>query len=201
MGAHNAARNLSYSTQTDNAAISGNLTVDGTATITGATAITGATMVSSTLAVGSSLSVVGGVSVAAASGVTTVGPLVKLTETVGIADFTDNTDTTGTYELTVGTIPAGATFLFAALTAVTEFAGDTSAVITIGDGTDVDRYHTGTPNVFVTAAAGVAVGSPSGTLYHAAEKTVTLIVTTNADFTTAVTDGSGALTIELYYLT
>ncbi len=60
MGAHNAARNLSYSTQTDNAAISGNLTVAGAAAITGAAAM------SSTLAVGGALSVVGGASVGGA---------------------------------------------------------------------------------------------------------------------------------------
>jgi hypothetical protein len=137
----------------------------------------------------------------AQSGVTTMGPIVKLTETVGVASFTDNTDTTGTYEMTVGTIPAGATFLFAAITAVVGFAGDTSAVITIGDGTDVDRYHTGTPNVFATAAAGVAAGAPSGVLYHAAAKTPTLIITTATDFGLTVTDGNGSVTVELYYLT
>ena len=141
------------------------------------------------------------VSINAQSGVTTLGPIVKLSETVGVASFTDNTDATGTYEMTVGTIPAGATFLYAAITAVVEFAGDTSAVITIGDGTDVDRYHTGTPDVFTTAAAGVAVGAPSGTLYHAAAKTPTLIVTGASDFTSIVTDGNGSVTVELYYLT
>ena len=137
----------------------------------------------------------------AQSGVTTMGPIVKLSETVGVADFTDNEDTTGTYAMTVGTIPAGATFLYAAITAVVGFAGDSSAVITIGDGTDVDRYHAGTPNVFATAAAGVAAGAPSGVLYHATAKTPTLIITTATDFGLTVTDGNGSVTIELYYLT
>jgi hypothetical protein len=134
----------------------------------------------------------------AQSGVSTMGPIVKLVETVAYDAFTDNEDATGTYELTVGTIPAGATFLYAAITAVTGFAGDTSATITIGDGTDVDRYHTGTPNVFATAANGVSVGSPSGVLYHDAAKTPTLIVTSDSDFSSV---SAGSVTVELYYLT
>lgn len=138
------------------------------------------------------------VTVNAQSGVTSLGVLVKLTETVAYDDFTDNEDATGTYALTVGTIPAGATFLFAAITAVTGFAGDTSATITIGDGTDVDRYHTGTPSVFATAANGVAVGSPSGVLYHDAAKTPTLIVTSATDFSSV---SAGSVTVELFYLT
>ena len=140
----------------------------------------------------------GSVVISPVSGVTTFGPLVKLTETVAYDAFTDGGSTAGTYDITVGTIPVGATFLYAAVTAVTGFAGDTSAVLTIGDGTDADRYNTGTPNVFATAAAGVAVGAPSGTLYHAAAATVTLTVTTAADFSSV---SAGSLTVELYYLT
>lgn len=137
-------------------------------------------------------------SVTEQSGVTTMGPIVKLSETVAYDAFTDGGSTVGTYDLTVGTIPAGATFLYAAVTAVTGFAGDTSAVMTIGDGTDVDRYNTSTVNVFATAAAGVAAGAPSGVLYHTAAKTPKLTITTNADFTSV---SAGSVTVELYYLT
>ena len=140
----------------------------------------------------------GTVTVSAVAGVTTFGPLVKLEETVAYDAFTDGLSTSGTYDITVGTIPAGATFLYAAVTAVTGFAGDTSAVLTIGDGTDADRYNTGTPDVFSTAAAGVSVGAPSGTRYHDTAATVTLTVTTAADFTSV---SAGSLTVELYYLT
>jgi hypothetical protein len=131
-------------------------------------------------------------------GVTTVGPLVKLEETVAFDAFTDGGAAVGTYDITVGTIPAGATFLYAAVTAITGFAGDTSAVLTIGDGTDVDRYNTSTANVFATAADGIACGAPSGVLYHAAAKTPKLTITTNADFTSV---SAGSVTVELYYLT
>lgn len=140
----------------------------------------------------------GVVTVTANSGVTTFGPLVKLEETVAYDDFTDGGSTAGTYDITVGTIPAGATFLYAAVTAVTGFAGDTSAALTIGDGTDADRYNTSTVDVFSTAADGVAAGDPSGTRYHDSEETVTLTVTTGADFTDV---SAGSVTVELYYLT
>lgn len=140
----------------------------------------------------------GSLTVSAVDGVTSFGPLVKLTETVAYSAFTDGGVAVGTYDLTVGTIPVGATFCYAAVTAVTGFAGDTSAVLTIGDGTDADRYNTGTPDVFTTAANGVAVGVPSGVKYHDTEKTVTLTVTTASDFTSV---NAGSLTVELYYLT
>lgn len=157
-----------------------NLTASGTLTATGAATFNG------------------GVTAGATSGVTVFGPIVKLTQTVAYSAFTDGGAAVGTYDLTVGTIPVGATFLYAAVVAVTGFAGDTSAAMTIGDGTDVDRYNTSTINVFATAANGVAAGAPSGVLYHATAATVRLTVTTNADFTSV---SAGSVTVELYYLT
>jgi len=124
--------------------------------------------------------------------------LVKLSETVLYSAFTDGGAAVGTYDLTSGAVPIGATFLYAAVTAVVGFAGDTSAVLTIGDGTDADRYNTGTPSVFATAANGVSVGAPSGVLYHDAAKTIKLTVTTAADFTSV---SAGSITIEYFYLT
>lgn len=140
----------------------------------------------------------GSVAVAAASGVTVVGPIVKLSQTVAFGSFTDGGGAVGTFDLTVATIPAGATVLCSAVTAVTGFAGDTSAVMTIGDGTDEDRYNTSTINVFATAANGVAAGVVSGIPYHDTAKTVKLTVTTDADFTSV---SAGSVTVELYYVT
>ncbi len=119
-------------------------------------------------------------------------------ETISVGDFTDGGAAAGTLELST-TIPAGAVFAQATIHGITGFAGDTSAVIQLGDGSDADRYNTGTPNVFATAAAGVAMGAPSGTAFHAAEKTPTVTITTNADFTACKTDGSGVATITLFY--
>ena len=121
----------------------------------------------------------------------------KITETVGYAAFTDGGSTAGTYDLTTQ-IPVGALVLGSCLTSLTGFAGDTSAVLTVGDGTDADRYNTGTPNVFTTAANGLELGIPSGERYHDAAATVTLTVTSGADFSSV---NAGELTIEIYYLT
>lgn len=121
----------------------------------------------------------------------------KLTETVAFDDFTDGGAAAGTFTTSM-VIPVGAVYLATAVTAVTGFAGDVSAAMTIGDGTDADRYNTSTIDVFSTAANGVAAGSPSGVLYHDAAKTVTLTITTNADFTSV---SAGSVTVECYYLT
>jgi hypothetical protein len=126
--------------------------------------------------------------------------LYKISQTLALAAFTDNEDATGTATLTTK-VPAGAYVLGCAISALTGFtsAEDTStATVTIGDGTDVDRYMTGTPSVIDDAAAGLALGVPSGVRYHDAEKTITVIVTEDDDFT-EITGGS--MTVELYYLT
>ncbi len=122
--------------------------------------------------------------------------LTELSETVSYTQFTDGGAAVGTF-VTSMVIPAGATVLYSAIKAITGFAGDTSAVMVIGDGSDVDRYNTGTPSVFTTAANGVSAGAPSGVVYHTAEKTVKLTVTTATDFTAV---SAGSVTVSVYYL-
>lgn len=121
----------------------------------------------------------------------------KISQTVTRAQFTDGGSTSGTFVLTDGTIPVGATVLFSAVEAITGFTGNTSAVILIGDGSDADRYSTGTPNVFVTAAGGVSVGAPSGVQYHDVGKSITLTITSATDFTNVT---AGSVTVSVYYL-
>lgn len=121
----------------------------------------------------------------------------KITQTVLFSQFTDGAAALGTFDLSEP-IPVGAIFLHGAITNIVGFAGDTSAVITVGDGTDVDRYNAGTPSVFTSIANGIALGVPSGVLYHAAQKTVKLYVTSAADFTSV---SAGSVTVELYYIT
>ena len=150
------------------------LELAGTLAVTGATTLTGAVTTAATQAIP-----------------------VKFTETVAFGAFTDGGAAAGTIALT-NTIPVGAFVVCALCTAITGFAGDVSAVVTLGDGSDADRYNTGTPSVFATAANGVALGIPSGVQYHAAAATVTVTVTTNADFTSV---SAGSLTLEFYYLT
>ena len=122
-----------------------------------------------------------------------------LTETVPIASFTDGGATVGTYQM-AGSLPAGATVLGSRVLVPGGFAGDTSAALTIGDGSDVDRYNTSTVNIFTTAAAGIESGIPSGTKLLTAANRPTLTVTTAADFTSAVTNGSGIVTVSIYFV-
>ena len=117
-------------------------------------------------------------------------------ETVGFAEFTDNADATGQFDM-VGTIPIGAWLIAATVTAITGFTGDTTATMTIGDGTDVDRYNTGTIDVFSPLANGLSGGAPSGVQYHDAVETVRLMVTGGADFTSIA---AGSVTVRFYYL-
>lgn len=131
------------------------------------------------------------------NGETVSGSLVKVSETITYSQFTDGGSTSGTKALSTQ-IPVGARFLGCHITALTGFTGDTSAVVIIGDGTDTDRYMTGTPSVFTTAANGVSLGIPSGVLYHDAAKTVTVTVTSGADFTSV---SAGSMTVEYFYLT
>jgi hypothetical protein len=115
-------------------------------------------------------------------------------ERVTRAQFTDGGGTSGTYQMKEA-IPVGATVIQTMVTSVVGFAGDTTAVLVVGDGTDVDRYNTGTPSVFATATM-IEAGVPSGIRAHAAAIKPTLTVTGGSDFG-AVT--AGALTIRILY--
>jgi hypothetical protein len=122
-----------------------------------------------------------------------------LTETVTVAQFTDGGSTSGTYQM-AGSLPAGAIVLYSKIGPVTGFAGDTTATLVIGDGSDVDRYMTGTPSVFTTAAVGVECGVPSGTKLLTALNRPTLTITGTADFTSIVTNAAGVVTVSIYYI-
>jgi hypothetical protein len=129
-------------------------------------------------------------------GLSTGARLASIQQTVALADFTDGGSTSGTVVLR-DSIPVGALAVQTLIDDVTGFAGDTSAVMTVGDGTDADRYNTGTPNVFATATA-VAAGAVSGTALHTtAVDTVTVTVTSAADFS-SVTAGQATITIFYY---
>lgn len=130
-------------------------------------------------------------------GETISGSLVKVSETILFSAFTDGGAAAGTKALATQ-IPVGARVLGLHLTALTGFTGDTSAVVIIGDGTDTDRYMTGTPSVFTTAANGMSLGIPSGVPYHDTAKTITVTVTSAADFTAVA---AGSMTVEYFYLT
>ena len=114
--------------------------------------------------------------------------------TVKFSQFTDGGAAAGTYTL-AAQLPVGAVVERAVLVNVTGFAGNTSAVITVGDGTDVDRYNTGTPSVFASAAA-VDLGAPSGAVLHTAAVAPVITITSASDFTAV---NAGQLTLRIYY--
>ena len=117
-------------------------------------------------------------------------------ETVTVSQFTDGGSTAGTYDVTFD-LPVNFWIERAILTDVVGFAGDTTAVIIIGDGTDHDRLNTGTPSVFATATI-IDLGAPSGTRPVTTAFKPRLTVTGGSDFTAVKTDGSGKLTLQVW---
>lgn len=123
--------------------------------------------------------------------------LESLSQTISVASFADGGSAVGTLALN-GTIPVGAVVAQTMITDVVGFAGDTSAVVTVGDGTDVDRYNTGTPSVFTTITD-VLAGIPSGTIFHSASKTPVVTITSATDFTALKTEANGRMTVTIFY--
>lgn len=119
----------------------------------------------------------------------------SIVQTVLFSQFTDGTAAVGTLVLTHG-IPVGATVVRCFLQALTGFTGNSSCTLTVGDGSVADRYMTGTPSIYTTAAGETDLGVPSGTAYHTAAKSVTLTATGASDWT-AVTAGQMTVVLVL----
>ena len=120
-------------------------------------------------------------------------------EVVLASALADGTGAAGTHTFT-NLLPAGAVVTQTTISAVTGFAGDTSAVVIIGDGSDTDRYNTGTPNLFATAAH-ISAGAVSGTAYDLAAIAPVVTVTSATDIGLVITDASGSATITIFYYT
>lgn len=116
---------------------------------------------------------------------------------VTAAEMTDGGGATGTKVLNA-TIPAGSIYVKTLLTTLTDFVGSAAVTWTLGDGSDVDRYNTGTPSLATTAVAQDG-GAVSGTAVHvAAISTITLTVTDDSDFGDIIA-GGGAVTVSMWY--
>lgn len=119
-------------------------------------------------------------------------------DTFGTADMTDGGSTTGTFVMT-GDVPAKSFGHQAVALNITGWAGDSSCTIQVGDGSDADRYSTGTPSVF-SSLVYLSLGAASGTAAHAAAVTSpTITLTSGSDFTSVVSNGSGEVTVLLTY--
>lgn len=109
------------------------------------------------------------------------------------SQFTDGSGAAGTYQVQFE-LPVGFFVERSQLLDVTGFTGDTTAAITIGDGSDVDRYNTGTPSVLTTISR-LDLGVASGTRFIATANRPTITVTGGADWGSIE---AGALTLRVY---
>lgn len=106
-----------------------------------------------------------------------VGSIVQLTTQVNYDDMTDGGSTAGTLATTLD-IPAGSVVLASRVDVVEGFTGDTSATMTVGDGSDADRY--GSFDVFTGDVT--KYDTPVGTADNAAKVDITVTVTSDSDF-------------------
>lgn len=118
-------------------------------------------------------------------------------QALAIADFADNTDTTGFIDIDTD-LPANAIVVGWKAVVSEGFAGDTTAVCQVGIEGDLDKYSgVVTPSVLAAATVG-ALGNTDSEMVVAAQ-TVRVTVTGTADFTTIVNAANGAMVISLYY--
>lgn len=120
-----------------------------------------------------------------------------VSQALKIADFTDNTDTTGYIDFTTA-LPANAIPLAWKATVTTGFTGDTTAVMQVGVSGDVDKYSANTAQSCLAAATvgslALAVDAATG---FATAKTPRVTVTGGADFGSIT---AGEMTVEIFYL-
>lgn len=119
-------------------------------------------------------------------------------ETVVLADFTDNTNTTGYVDLT-NQLPAGAIPVGWVAEVTEGFTGDTTAVLQLGVAGDLDRFSAvTTPSVLAPGTVGAsALGRAEALNGVGAAVTIRATVTGTADFTSIE---AGAMTIKFYYI-
>lgn len=115
-------------------------------------------------------------------------------DTIALADVTDGGAAIATFTMT-GDIPIGAEASRTDLRSITGWAGDTSATIQVGDGTDVDRYTTGTPSIFTTAEM-VDAGAISGTNIHVAAVSPVVTITSGSEWGSVT---AGSVTVAIWF--
>ncbi len=123
-----------------------------------------------------------------------------VSQALEIADFTDNTDTTGYIDFD-DALPVGAIVLGWKAVVSEGFAGDTTAVMQVGIDGDVNKYSANTAQSCLAAGTvgslALAVDAVTGL---SAEKTPRVTVTGGADFSTIVTAANGAMVVTIYYI-
>ena len=108
-------------------------------------------------------------------------------------DFTNGGAAAGTYTCKF-TLPVDFFIHQIAVNNVVGFAGDTTAVIIVGDGSDTDRLNTGTPSVLTTTSS-LDMGPVSGTQPITTAFQPVITVTGGADWDNV---SAGSLDIKVY---
>jgi hypothetical protein len=126
------------------------------------------------------------------------GRIGTINESVLFSEFTDGGGAAGTYVMK-SKIPVNARVLGCVIIPEIGFTGDTSAAITVGDGSDVDRYNTGTPSVYTTATerTTIAAGLVSGVQLHVAEIFPTITITSGSDWGLVT---AGRVYVEIHFI-
>ncbi|RLB94830.1 MAG: hypothetical protein DRH26_00075 [Deltaproteobacteria bacterium] len=122
-----------------------------------------------------------------------------VSQVLAAADMTGAT-TTGTIDFD-GALPVGALVLGWKAVVSGAFAGDTSAVLSVGITGDLDKYSANTAqSVFAAGTVGsLALAADAATGFSAA-KTPRVTVTAATDFSDVVTEGTGAMVVTIYYI-
>ncbi len=118
-------------------------------------------------------------------------------QNLAIADFTDNADATGYIDIDVD-LPANAIVVGWKAVVTEGFAGDTTAVMQVGVAGDLDKYSEVTTASCLAAATVGGLGNID-TVMATTAQTVRVTVTGGADFTSIVTNATGAMVVSLYY--
>lgn len=122
----------------------------------------------------------------------------EIYQSVAVADFTDGGSTAGTLDLT-DKLPAGAIVLGWTFDCTGAFAGDTTAVLTVGiSGTGSKFSADATQSVFTTGKKGSS--STAATSFQATEISPRLTITGGADFSSIVSNAGGAGKIRIRYM-
>lgn len=127
-----------------------------------------------------------------------LGSVGLLTEVVTATLFEAQSATEATFTMAESLVPAGARIIGTFVKVTAGFAGDVSCVLTIGDGSDVDRYNTGTIDIFTTAATGVQTGVPSGALNVLTDHNPVLTITSAAVVDNVIA-GAGSITVTIIF--
>ena len=131
--------------------------------------------------------------------VPSVPRVIVISKVCAIADFTDNTNTTGYIDFATNALPLGAIPIAWKAVVTGGFTGDTTAIIELGVSGDLTRFSADTAqSVFATGTVGASVLAASACDGMGAATTPRVTITGTADFTSIKTAATGAMTVHLY---